>query len=974
MANRFDGIINQNSSSSSDLPGVNRFTNVVQESSGKNRFSGVVEKDQSIIARAGKKTLKLIGGAFGYIGDKLSVGQYATTGVIEKGLEETGILKDTDISGTGIKEGVTKKKSNIEVLRRIGEENTTPDSVAGTLFSNYTPSQNVFGNFIRETPVTAVGILGDIILDPLSLIGKLGKVAKYTGKAGEAIDAGFDVMKARIPAVQKAADMLGRAFITRFGQRAEFANLDKNRMIAESLAQEQVHKLVSPIIESPKVIQQRIAQVVKGGITSREDIRALADPIREEFDRVGQSISELNPALLNPDTFQANKGTYFPRMYTNYEFPKNEDEIVNQFFSTRNINTPKTRFKTRLDDIDFAEGYLLSQGQDNAIIREYLSLSAREVKGLSQLKDIPGLGRNGSLDLNKVGIKTLEDLANPEKTGGFVGDEFDRFLNIRRYLGERAENVVNSAEELISRNRGTVSKFANEKGGRLGEIEKEIKRIAQEARDNLGEIKEAGLPALKGLTQLNIAEKRQTFFSEVSKLASDEPKPGWIQVADDKSLGALSGKYLPAAEYRAITEIKRIPTKAEEIYSNALSLWKTFKTAYNPATISRNDLTNFFVLNPLGGVGPHRLDIYSTTINDLMSKGHYYQLARQHGLEISTQQAAELKSQASRFYQDNDGLVKKIFGKFSNFHDTVKNFYGSQDKFFKLANFIKGVAEDGLTPAEAMNRANFYLVDYSEVPELVNWLRKSPIGVPFISFTYGVSKPLAKTLLERPDKLSAYYKILKGIQEMNPLGETPQEIESERGVLPDWISDGTFLRLPIKDKVGRSQYIDLQYILPFNVIEGKSILPSNPIMTSIAALLFNKHPFFENEIYAENDSVTEKVKKQAAFLMSQASPSFAPFIGSSFDKIVNVIKQRPDKAGFVKDYWQVLLDVFGGIKITPIDPTLEAQKRAAEKERDIRDLRAQLKRVITDKSIFPEEKKKQKEKIEEKIKKTVEGN
>lgn len=829
---RFDNLVNTSFTPTQQFPSATgRFDSVVSTGGRFDSLTGVETGIKSFLSKGVKK----VGGAFGKVGRVLSAGQQATTGLVEKGLEKAKVLKPTD---SGPIQAVKTQRSNVDLLRRIGEERG-----GGVLTGQYTPSTSVFGNFIKEVPSVLSGTLADIFVDPLFVFGKAGTVAKTTGKAGEIIKKGATRLAEESPAVQKIGDMLGKAFLTRYGQSGSFRALDVGRKIEESLVQEKVAKLTSDIIEKPAFIQQRIAQIIKGGITNDNELKVLAEPIREELDRVGESISKLNPKLLSEETFSANKGSYFPRLYTEKEFPNPED-VVNQLFPSRAVSVPKDPFMKR---------------------------------------------------------------------------------------------TLTEAESL-------------EKGTR---------------------IEEAGFPALKRLTQLNIAETRQKFFSEVSKLASNEAKPGWIQLSDDKALGALAGKFLPAAEYNAIAQLRKVPSEYEKFFNKALTLWKSFKTAYNPSTITRNDLTNFFILNPLGGVGPHRLDVYARATQELLTKGPMYQLARKEGLNISTQQAAELTQQATRFYRANEGLIKQFFGKIGDFHEAVKNFYGSQDKFFKLANFIKGVTEDGMTPTEAMRRANFYLVDYSEVPTLIEWARKSPFGVPFISFTYGVSKPLAKTLLERPDKLAAYYKILNGIQSFNPLGETPQDLQREEDVLPEWIQNGTYLRLPVKDKIGRSQYVDLQYILPTNILETNNIKPSHPLLSWTSAIFNNKDPFFQKEIWNETDTDFEKAQKAGAYLLRQFFPSMTPIIGTSADKVWNWFQKRPDKTGFVKDQWQVFLDVLGGIKITPIDPTIEAQKRAYEKQRQLLDLKSQLRTIMLDKSLFPEEKQRQSEEVREKIKRAT---
>jgi hypothetical protein len=986
---RFDNLL-QSGGGAAALPSTNRFSSLTQP------------KPAAPQPGFFKKAVGKVGGVFGKIGRVLSVGQQAITGTAEFGLEKAGVLKPT---GASPLKAIKSQESNIDLLHRIGQET----GKGGVFTGQYKPTQSVFGNFVHELPSTELGTIADLFADPLVVLSKLKVIGKATKAIGETGKAAYEIGK-EVPAVEKIGNMLGKALFTRFGQRSAFSDLDIARKVEESLAQEKIGKLVSPIIEKPQFIQQRISQIIKGGVTEDSHLKFLAQPIREELDRVGEAISKLNPKLLSEDTFLANKGTYFPRLYTKYEVPDPADLIKN-VFSGRAVSIPKGPFKQRLTDFEFAKSIkpdlvdtetkirqinervadMVTNRKDkiaelsktiNNLSTKGLKLSLKqpareafqelsavlESKTGSYFRKVSQSTKEGKKLFTQVGVKELT-YYQPTLGGKALKRNIEKLIfapdkeieSIQRLIGNKDVKISKIFEDIKD-----IRKTYNEKIGTLPSLG-EIKTLAEQARTGLGEIQTAGLPSLKGLTQLSITEQRQKFFSEVAKLASDEARPGWLQLSDDKALGNLAGKFLPAAEYNAIAQLRRVPTQVEQIYGKALSLWKTYKTAYNPATIARNDLTNFFVLNPLGGVGPLRLDIYARAAHELIIKGPLYEMARKEGLNISTQQAAELTQNASRFYRENKGLVSQFFGKVGDFHEAVKNFYGSQDKFFKLANFIKGVQKDGMTATQAMKRANFYLVDYSEAPQLVQWLRKSPVGIPFISFTYGVSKPLAKTLLEHPDKLSAYYKILNGIQSMNPVGETKQELQQENDVLPDWIQHGTYLRLPWRDKIGRSQYVDLQYILPFDLIESNKLTPSNPVFNWTAALLTNKDPYFQKEIWKDTDSQRQKMEKGSAYVLRQFFPAFTPLVGTSYDKIKNAIQKRPDKSGFVKDNLQVLLDVLGGIKITPIDPTLEAQKRAAQKGKLLRDLQSQLRLIMIDKSLFPEEKQRQSQEIRDKM-------
>ena len=144
--------------------------------------------------------------------------------------------------------------------------------------------------------------------------------------------------------------------------------------------------------------------------------------------------------------------------------------------------------------------------------------------------------------------------------------------------------------------------------------------------------------------------------------------------------------------------------------------------------------------------------------------------------------------------------------------------------------------------------------------------------------------------------------------------------------------------------------------------------PSSPALTLLSSLINNKDSFTGKEVWLNTDTKTEQLEKGVTYVLRQLLPSITPGLGYSANKIQALIQNRPDLNGYVRKAGQVLIDVLGGIKITPIDPTIEAQKRAYEKKRQIEDLRAELRRVLLDKTLTPQEKQKESGKIQEKMK------
>src|SRR3990167_3193491 len=215
------------------------------------RFDNIKISKQSPAVDVFKKTTKGFGGLIGTVGRILTAPQQATTGLIEKGLEKAGILKPKT-PGLGLKAGIEEQKSNIETLRRVGEET----GKGGVLTGQYTASTSVLGNFVKELPVTIIGMAGDLFLDPLVLASKIGLVAKSTGTVGKAVGSGLKTAQRQVPAVQKISDIIGNLSVNRYGQREAFKNLDIARKIGESAVKEKTTILISDVIEKPAIIQQ----------------------------------------------------------------------------------------------------------------------------------------------------------------------------------------------------------------------------------------------------------------------------------------------------------------------------------------------------------------------------------------------------------------------------------------------------------------------------------------------------------------------------------------------------------------------------------------------------------------------------------------------------------------------------------------------------------------------------------------------
>lgn len=879
--------------------------------------------------------------------DLLSTGQFAVTGLSESLLEDTGILRET---GANIKTGMKERRSNIDLLQRIGRETRQ----GGVLTGVYEPSTSVARNFVYELPSTFIGLAGDLILDPLLFVGKLGKagkaaagteeLGKISGGVMRNVGKAISFARAEIPAAERAFAFMERNLLPRGGQTEAFKELDRLRIIAEKGAQENVNRIISRVIESPATIQQRLTQLRRGGITMNPELQRIVDTIGQEINYAGAVARDVAPQLFNPETFERTFGTYLGGFYRKYVVPTTEE--VNKLLKTSSPVRIRTEDVTAREN--FAAGileqtrqfFLLNPEERRAVLERVLNpdISPYLVKPSSILEGEEGFNR------------LVRAIDTAIKTGGATIDDF------RFQVSEKS--------------------FANVFNQRIYEA--------------LGEIKEFGpLAGLSLLKQRGIAT-RVRFFNELAKTGSVKELPDAnfrFQIPNDPKYGDASGKFLSKGDYDAVMGLERYAIDPMTQFTDRmLRLWKSFKIAYNPATIGRNDLTNYFVLNPLGGVPPWRIDLYMKAFEEFHRDGPLWKTFQKVGGGLSDFARTELMENIERVYRTDPG-INKFFGTLQKFNQRVLEFYGSQDTFFKFTNFIKGVAEDGMTAREALKRSNFYLVDYSEVPKVVEWLRRSPIGAPFISFTYGVSLPLAQKLLDDPAALSAYYKVLRAMQSLS--ADTP---EADESILPEDLQGLNALKLPFTDQYGRAQYLDLRYILPFNLLESATnnfgtigsipgfsqLFGQNPVVQGMAALMTNVNPFTGKEVISSGSSRGEAMMAVVDYVQKMLLPSLAPGApvvirgqqragGYSFDKLMAAIQGRPDYQGRERDIFTTILDVVVGLKIIPFDPELQSRLDRSEQVKQLEEFRKQLNAAALSKTMTPEEKSAEIIRIREKI-------
>src|SRR5690606_36222179 len=110
--------------------------------------------------------------------------------------------------------------------------------------------------------------------------------------------------------------------------------------------------------------------------------------------------------------------------------------------------------------------------------------------------------------------------------------------------------------------------------------------------------------------------------------------------------------------------------------------------------------------------------------------------------------------------------------------------------------------------------AEEWLFNYANTPRLIENLSAWGIA-PFIRWPYFAVPATAKALARNPGRVLRWFRAGEGVERAT--GQEGQAA-AERRVLPEWMRNGAWLRLPIQDQYVRSLYLDLTYIIPFGDI------------------------------------------------------------------------------------------------------------------------------------------------------------
>lgn len=566
----------------------------------------------------------------------------------------------------------------------------------------------------------------------------------------------------------------------------------------------------------------------------------------------------------------------------------------------------------------------------------------RTIQGAAKLPDVLQiLGRAVEKSLQKTGgdaSKISKELSiklekafeeGALQTNGFKTiKEFTDFLStpFTKKPAKVVEKEVRKDDKLIERVIGFQKRI-----DKLSATSKTLKEIDKRSIDN------SFINLEHRLSDLRFAKE-----DEIAKL-------------NELKLLDLNGKYVPDEIHRMLTELSE--PYAQTFGTKLIGAFKYNKVILNPATHARNIMSNIVLNWWKLGIGPWRLDLYAEAARQATKGGKWVDelIESKVGYNINTFASQELRGilegpEVSRF-------GKGIGSKWQKMKNSIADMYQWEENTAKLAAYISH-RKKGIDIEEAWKAAESATFNYAQVTPFIRKMRQSIWGLPFITFTLKATPVAIETALKHPVRVSIFGKIKTAIENQSDIKETARERASE----PPWVKDGFFIKLPMKDKFGRSSYFDLTYIIPFgDLVSGgffeRQIVRDTGIAESIPMALVGKVPmlnfikeisrnqdFFGRKLWKESDPIA----MQTVDLMRHLTKTFAPpLVAQEIPGGYNTSGERVDtgvsrtKTASEENQQRTAVQEFFrniGLKVSPIDVQIQESMKEWNQEKALSQL------------------------------------
>lgn len=479
------------------------------------------------------------------------------------------------------------------------------------------------------------------------------------------------------------------------------------------------------------------------------------------------------------------------------------------------------------------------------------------------------------------------------------------------------------------------------------------------------------------------------FVADNPNWVSDVPKEGFVKLVkkgkalEDRFMrvSGIGNKYVHQEIAADLREMILTKSDWRKFFDQMTSLWKIGKTAYNPATHSRNIVSNA-ILADMGGLSPiRRFDVYLESAKQFVNKGKYFNEAKSGGLF-----GKEFQFEINQMFRDATSAKDpaSFWSKMVRVYrqGPPTRVYQGEEQFFKMAKFIQN-RQKGLSVADAVRDAHKWIFDYSTVSPFVALGRRT--FFPFITFQAKALPRIFETAIKHPLRIGKYWAAYEAYNRHSKtrLGLNDEQYRELRQNTPDYIrKGGMWLLLPERDQNGNYQFINMTYFMPWgDIISGGSnegglfsglpeplqniLVPSHPIVRLPFELALNKSIFYDRDLWRADENPWIE---SAEYVAETLGPSIATQHLPRLHR--RLIQKRPSFFGERQTTGATLAGLVGA---RPVSVSVEraAFFRTLEVEKKIKDLESRYFSTQRNQSITDDERAKKLTKIRGKIDKLV---
>jgi len=532
-------------------------------------------------------------------------------------------------------------------------------------------------------------------------------------------------------------------------------------------------------------------------------------------------------------------------------------------------------------------------------------------------------------------------------------------------------------------------------------------------REKMGEIRDSMFRFVMGYmrSQKDLALGR-LYEHLADTMASRNEIEGYVKVPDTQidgtdvqTYGKLAGLYVPEEVLSHLSKFGESEHEAIlNLYRKGLGMWKEGKTALNPVAHMNNVVSNLTMAH-FAGVSYWDTHKYFGTALDFFKGAPMLLEAKDAGLFSGTVSQEELMNMLPKEMQVLAQMTQSTGAKaVEQAWNLVSLYlrrplgaaYDGEDLFFRYLIY-RDARMKGLHPNDAIDYAQRYIFTYDDLPKGARVVRDT--ALPFFSYTYKVVPVLAHTALNYPWRFAAPATAVLAIQTLTYAvaaggddgddweesirkyvssaefrEKTRAKEKAESANLPPWMKGYSAfgakktIRLGTDDLTNLPVFLDIARMFPggdmLDVTSNtggvpwlQNLTPSNPLLNTLAAMMWNKDPYFGKEIVDKNDTHAESAEKRGTWLWSQ----FAPAISINnyiFNRSMNAVAQATGKpvTWWPGDYTGVGKDGLPiqpgyaalqniGIKARPMDLDMAAKIEAAQKKAMIRDIDREVKQL-----------------------------